>query len=89
MVQLLSIDLILLSQYSIRLFQFLNSFIGSKANPWQQLKLVFPMLKFSLSDSAKKSTTLQFLLESLVEVSGISALQNLSYHSFLKILNPV
>ena len=33
------------------LFQFLNSFIWSKANP-------FPILQFSLSDSAKKSTTL-------------------------------
>ena len=78
------------------LFQNLNSFIGSKANPWQpwQLKWIFPILKFSLltplSDSAKKkSTTLQFLLESLVEDSGISARQNFSYDNFLKILKPV
>ena len=89
------------SSYSIELihkkhhtlFKNLNSFIGSKVNPWQQLKLIFPMLKFSLltpfSDSTKKTTTLQFLLESLVEDSGISALQNFSYDNFLKILMPV
>jgi len=29
------------------LFKFLNSFIGNKANPWQQFKWIFPMLKFS------------------------------------------
>jgi len=30
------------------MFQFLNSFIGNKANPWQQFKWIFPMLEFSL-----------------------------------------
>ena len=95
-VQLMSIDLISLSQVARNVTHFFNSstlLLRTKQTLGNTINEFCPMLKLNpltpLAIAQKKSITLQFLLESLVEDFRVSALQNFSYDNFLKILKPV